>query len=369
MDHAGVDESLEAALFEARLALEQARRIAGLGGFERNFLDPSRCRWSKETFDIFGLDPSRGPLPLGELIDLFVHPDDREKLRQAMERGRREGRNYDIVFRILRVDGALRYVRSVASMIRGSSGKVEKLVGTVQDVTELRELEKKLAQNRALAAVGSMAAVVAHEIRNPLGSIVMAGKALARAGLSDGDRRTISSVLSAESERLQRTLQEFLEYVRPQEPRLEISDFNGQVEEIIGVLTSQKDVLRGIRIEVSLAKKLPPFPYDPDQIRQVLWNLLLNGIEAMNGNGRLEVSTSLGWGQAVFCVVDSGPGIDPQCLDKIFEPFFTTKKKGTGLGLAVARRIVEAHGGRILAGNAPRGGARFQVFFPMPTSL
>lgn len=239
------------------------------------------------------------------------------------------------------------------------------VLAAVVDITERRELQRKLARSEALAAVGSMAAVMTHEIRNPLGSIVMAARSLGRGDLNPDDREIVTSVLSTESERLDRTLQDFLQYARPREPKREISDLNRQVTEIVSALASGGDLAKQVRMDIALDKKLPPFPFDPDQVRQVLWNIMLNAVQAMNGNGRLKVATAAGEREASLSVVDSGPGIDPKSIDKIFEPFFTTKKKGTGLGLAIAQRIIQAHGGHIVAENEPSAGARFRVLFPL----
>jgi two-component system, LuxR family, sensor kinase FixL len=245
------------------------------------------------------------------------------------------------------------------------SGSETYVLAAIVDITERRELQRKLAQNEALAAVGSMAAVMAHEIRNPLGSIVMAARSLTRGELGAEDRATVSSVLSMETERLNRTLQDFLQYARPREPKRELSDLNHLVKEIVQALTSDKDLVRKVRIAVSLDERLPRFSYDADQVRQVLWNLMLNGVQAIDGQGWLKISTSAEDGLASFSMIDSGPGIDPKTIERIFEPFFTTKKKGTGLGLAIAQRIIQAHGGRIVVENEPKAGAKFRVIFPL----
>jgi len=245
-------------------------------------------------------------------------------------------------------------------------GSERYILASIVDITERRELQRQLTKSEALAAVGAMSAVLAHEIRNPLSSIVMAARSLGQGDLSGEDLSTVVVVLSKESERLNRTLTEFLQYSRPREVKRELSDLNRQVSEIVSALGADKELASRVRIDVSLDPRLAAFPYDADQIRQVLWNLMLNGIQAMNGQGRLKVATGVEDGDAAFTVADSGPGIDAESIDRIFEPFFTTKKQGSGLGLAIAQRIVAAHGGRILAENVPSGGARFRILFPLP---
>lgn len=245
------------------------------------------------------------------------------------------------------------------------SGNETFVLAAIVDITERKELQRRLAQSEALAAVGSMAAILAHEIRNPLGSIVMAARSLDHGDLTAEDRRTVSAVLTEESQRLNRTLQDFLLFARPREPKLERADLNALVAETVKALRSDAAVLGGVALDLKLDPALTPFPHDPDQLRQVLWNLLLNGVQALGGRGRISVATRVEDGRAVLSVTDSGMGIDPTMLERIFDPFFTTKKKGTGLGLAICRRIVLAHGGTLGADNAPDGGARFTIALPL----
>jgi PAS domain S-box-containing protein len=244
------------------------------------------------------------------------------------------------------------------------------VLAAVVDITERRELQRRVAQSEALAAVGSMAAILAHEIRNPLGSIVMAARSLEHGDLTAEDRKTVSAVLTEESQRLNRTLQDFLLFARPREPKLERADLNALVSETAKALGSDAELLGRSALELALDPGLAPFPHDPDQVRQVLWNLLLNGIQAMgSGRGTLRVSTGVEDGQAALRVQDSGPGIDPSVLERVFDPFFTTKKKGTGLGLAICRRIAQAHGGRLEANNAAGSGALFVLRLPLAPRL
>jgi PAS domain S-box-containing protein len=245
------------------------------------------------------------------------------------------------------------------------SGAETFVLAAIVDITERRELQRRVAQSEALAAVGSMAAILAHEIRNPLGSIVMAARSLEHGDLTDEDRKTVSTVLTEESQRLNRTLQDFLLFARPREPKLEAADLNALVLETAKALRSDAELLGKVALEVSPSPELPPFPHDPDQVRQVLWNLLLNGLQASGGRGRLSVSTSVRGEEAAVQVRDSGPGIDPSVIERIFDPFFTTKKKGTGLGLAICRRIAHAHGGRLTVENAPGSGACFTLLLPL----
>jgi len=249
--------------------------------------------------------------------------------------------------------------------VRDPKGDIVGFVSSAVDMSEQEELQRRLAQSEALAAVGSMAAVVAHEIRNPLGSIVTAASSSAREGLSAEERRTLLEVLRKESQRLSETLQQFLQYARPRDPKLEKADLNEALREVLSLVRSDRGLLGSVKVTESLAPGLKPFPFDGDLLRQVLWNILINALQAMEGKGRLHVVTEASSGQAVIRVSDSGPGIPAESIPKIFQPFHTSKRRGTGLGLPIAERIVSAHGGRILVESEPGKGTLFSVFLPM----
>lgn len=246
--------------------------------------------------------------------------------------------------------------------LRDNRDRLEEMV--LERTSDLEAAQRQLAEKEALAAVGSMAAVMAHEIRNPLGSIVTAAKSLVKGSLSAGDKKTLISVLGHETNRLDKTLRDFLFYARPRDPKLSKSDLNSTAREILGAIKSDKRLLGEVAVTTDLDKNLNPFAFDQDQVRQVLWNLIINALQAMAGKGRLTVTTRSNHGKAVFTVADSGPGIPADAMEKIFQPFHTTKQQGNGLGLAIALRIVRAHGGRIEVDGNPGKGARFSVYLP-----
>lgn len=249
--------------------------------------------------------------------------------------------------------------------VRDDKGEIVGFVSSGVDMSEQEELHRRLAQTEALAAVGEMAAVVAHEIRNPLGSIVTAAGTIAGEDLAADERKMLTGVLRRESQRLNETLHNFLQFARPREPKLVATDLNEAVRELLGVIRADAKVMKSIQVEQSLDPRLKPFSFDADQLRQVLWNLVLNAMQAMGKEGRLRVSTEVSEGRAAVHIDDTGPGIPAQSLDKIFKPFHTTKKQGTGLGLAIAERIVLAHGGKILVESEAGKGSRFSVVLPL----
>lgn len=249
--------------------------------------------------------------------------------------------------------------------VRDSADRIVGFVSSAFDLTEIESLNRRLSKSESLAAVGAMAAVLAHEIRNPLGSLVTAAASLGREDLPPEDRGTLVSVLRAESRRLSDTLTQFLQYARPREPRLETHDLGALVAEVAAMLQSDKEALGKVRLAVKADAALKPFPFDADQVRQVLWNIVLNALQALAGKGRVALLTEVRDGHAAIVVADNGPGIPPEVQKRLFEPFHTTKERGTGLGLAVAERVVAAHGGRILVETDLGRGTTFTVLLPL----
>lgn len=248
--------------------------------------------------------------------------------------------------------------------VRDSRGELVGYMSNAVDLSDQVALQARVTQAEALATLGEMAAVVAHEIRNPLGSIVMASKQLASDALERADREMVLQVLRDESHRLNEALTNFLAFARPREAKFARCDLNALVGEVCNIVRSNVDLIGRIRVCVSCDGALKPFTMDADQIRQVLWNIILNAIQAMDGGGRLKVKTGRARGQAYFSVSDTGPGLPESSVTEIFKPFHTTKKQGTGLGLAIAERIVKTHGGRIEVKSRPGRGAAFTVFLP-----
>lgn len=247
--------------------------------------------------------------------------------------------------------------------VRDEAGEVVGYISNATEVSELRALQERVAQSEAMAQLGQMAAVVAHEIRNPLGSIVMAARQLAGGELAEADRALVHKILRDEGQRLNETLTNFLSYARPRPLALERASLNDLVAEVARIAGS--GAIKS-RIEISLDERLAPFRFDADQLRQVLWNIVLNAAQALEGKGSIKVATGRAGGSAFVRVDDDGPGIPAAAREELFHPFKTTKAHGTGLGLAIADRIVRSHGGRIEVESLPGRGASFTVLLPTP---
>jgi signal transduction histidine kinase len=248
--------------------------------------------------------------------------------------------------------------------VRDEAGRTVGYISNAFDRTELMALQARVADSEALASIGEMAAVVAHEIRNPLGSIVMAATELAKGDLPEDDRAVVMRVLRHESRRLNESLTNLLAFARPRELKLARADLNELVDEVARAVEANPELAAGVSIVAEPLRDLNPFPMDVDQIRQVLWNLVLNAIQALEGKGRVSIRTGRGEGGVYLEVADTGPGIPAQVRASLFKPFQTTKQKGTGLGLAVADRVVKAHGGRIDVETGPKG-TTFTVRLPV----
>jgi signal transduction histidine kinase len=246
--------------------------------------------------------------------------------------------------------------------VRDERDEIVGYISNAMEIGELRRLQERVAHSEALAQLGQMAAVVAHEIRNPLGSIVLAARQLAAGDLAAGDRELVLNILRDESQRLNETLTNFLSYARPRPLKLDRADLNALAADLARVVAAGDGAKPSL--ETSFDEGLAPFRFDADQIRQVAWNIVLNAVQAVEGRGAVRLSTGRRDGHAFLRVEDDGPGLAPEARDDLFQPFKTTKTHGTGLGLAIADRIVRAHGGRIEVDAARKRGAAFTVYLP-----
>ncbi|MCM2305562.1 MAG: ATP-binding protein [Elusimicrobia bacterium] len=248
--------------------------------------------------------------------------------------------------------------------VRNEAGQILGYISNGVDLSEQKQMQERLAHSEALATIGEMAAVVAHEIRNPLGSIVIAAQQLTDEGLSREDKDTVTRVLRTESKRLNEALSNFLSYARPRPMNSGQNDLNALLTEITQMAFVNKDLTGDARLALALSHDLKPFPFDSDQIRQVVWNILLNAIQVLGGTGTVTVRSGKGNDTAWFTISDTGAGIPESLRADLFKPFRTSKQQGTGLGLAIAESIVKAHGGRIDVETRLGRGTTFTVTLP-----
>lgn len=249
----------------------------------------------------------------------------------------------------------------------GSSGYLY----TFQDVTEVKRIERTARLQQRLAAVGEMAAGIAHEIRNPLASMSGSLQMLRQELSLSGDQAQLMDIVLKESERLNQTIKSFLTYARPQKLQVTRLDLRTLVGETGMLLRNSPEVAARHQVEVALPEHEVPVDGDEAQLRQVLWNLATNGLRAMPDGGALRLTARIEPGTngpryAVMEVTDHGVGIAPEDIDGIFQPFRGSFGRGTGLGLAIVHRIVTDYGGHIDVQSQPGEGTTFTVRFPGP---
>jgi len=247
------------------------------------------------------------------------------------------------------------------------------LVGVFKDLTQIRDMQEEMRRREWLATLGEMSAGMAHEIRNPLAALAGAMQMLRRDLPPDETNARLMDIAVREATRLDAIVTEFLLYARPPALNLKACDLNEVLSETIALIRHQAAAHPDIQIVTQPGPGPMTAQVDPDQIKQVFWNLAANAFEAMPAGGRLTISTGrrrVGAGQRSGDVIevafqDTGEGIKREALDKIFLPFFTTKKSGSGLGLAAVHRIVDLHGGWIRVESQERQGSRFVVCLPV----
>lgn len=256
--------------------------------------------------------------------------------------------------------GQSRPVGYNTSILTDPSQHVDGLLVTFQDLSHLKEMEERLKRTDRLAAVGQLAAGLAHEIRNPLASISGSVQLLSENAAHGSEDRHLMNIVVKEVDRLNHLLQEFLVFARPSQPVKECFKAAELVYELADLCTGDR---RFAAIDVQRSCPDEALLYgDRKQLRQALWNLLINAAEAMPMGGRLTFSYDPLTRELI--VADSGGGVPPDLRQKIYDPFFTTKDHGTGLGLATVHSIVEAHGGILDLENSTEGGAKFIIRLP-----
>jgi two-component system, NtrC family, sensor histidine kinase HydH len=230
-----------------------------------------------------------------------------------------------------------------------------------------RDLQDSFEQVRRadrLSAIGQLSASLAHEIRNPLASIDGAANLIESSQTSDEMRRSSFAIIHKEIQRLSRLLTNLLDFARPRKPEFEAVE-PGRLFDAIINLTGHSAEQKGIGISKDVSSSVPAFECDPEQMKQVIFNLTINAVQAMTNPGQVVLAAQQSGASVVISVRDQGPGIPEEDLNKIFDPFFTTKDAGTGLGLSVVHQIVTQHGGTVTAQRNPERGMTFSLALPL----
>jgi len=269
---------------------------------------------------------------------------------------------------VQRADGSEAVLLLSVAPLRDAAGALAGAVGSAQDVTQLRELERALARKERLAALGEMAAVLAHEIRNPLGGIQLYAGVLGRSEALSAEERGVVEKLSAGVAGLNKLVEDMLAFAREIVAGRARQDVRLPVEGALAQAAAELEAKSVIVEKLGWDRPLEA-AVDGDLVGRAFLNLFLNAAEAVEAGGRVEISARFetvgGRRHLALRVSDDGKGLCPGEIGQVFDPFYTTKAKGTGLGLAVVSRIVAAHGGEVSAENRPGGGASFLVRLPV----
>jgi signal transduction histidine kinase len=242
-------------------------------------------------------------------------------------------------------------------------GKPYQYMAIRYEITGRKRSEKLLQEQAALARLGEMAAVVAHEVKNPIAGIRGALQVISSRMPPEQRDRAVMGEIIARLDGLNGVVDDLLVFARPRELRTEPVDLSALLNNTIELMRRDPTFAA---IDVRLDGAGGIVQADPAQLQLVVQNVLMNAAQAMNGQGRVTVATSMVNGQCRVSIADAGPGIPPDAQEHAFEPFFTTKSRGTGLGLPLAKRIVDAHGGEIHIDTPPTGGTVVTLLLPVP---
>jgi len=248
-------------------------------------------------------------------------------------------------------------------VLEGAEGDEGTLI-LFQDLTEVKKLEGRARFNEQLAAVGELAAGIAHEIRNPLASISGSVQVLSNELMVGSTERRLMEIIVSESNRLSGILEEFLRFVRPQERRVALFDVATTVAEVMDIFRLSDEVSDAHEIEVDVLPVSSMLSGDRDQIRQIVYNVAKNAVRAMSAGGTLTVTGREENGGYTIQFADTGRGMSTDELSRLFTPFSTAFDDGTGLGMAIVRRIVEDHGGTIDIESRPGEGTAVTIHLP-----
>lgn len=270
----------------------------------------------------------------------------------------------------VRKDRSRLYLGFQSSQLKDPAGQRVGTILILEDLTRIRRLEEKARRDDRLKLMGRLAAGLAHEIRNPLASISGSIQVLDGELELRDENRTLMQIVVRETDRLNALLTDFLQYVRPGASASRAVDLPVLVKEVLESLRHHPHCVAQVELVMDCAE-VSAVAGDPDQLRQVLWNLVLNAVEFMPTGGQLEVQVRevAGSGgepaRVELRVYDTGPGFDPAHSERLFDPFFSTRTGGTGLGLALVEKILQTHDGTVRARNRPEGGAVFEVSLPI----
>ncbi|HEY2544838.1 MAG TPA: PAS domain-containing protein [Candidatus Acidoferrum sp.] len=370
----------EEALRRSEAYLAEAQRLTRTGSWAYNLPTEKAIYWSEEMFRIFGLNPQRSSPPDRQEFLRLMHPADRDRFNERVEKAFREKTDFAQDYRIVLPDGTVKHLHEIGHPVLDETGNIVEYVGTEVDVTErkraeeererLRQVETDLAHIGRVTTLGELAASLAHELNQPITAAITNANTslrwLARIPPNlDEAREAITRIVKdgTRAAEIINRLRSFYKKGTPPQP--ELVDVNEVAHEMMMLLRNETNRY-SIAMRTELAPELPKVMADRVQLQQVFMNLMLNGIEAMmDDGGELTITSERTEDRQLrISISDTGVGLPSEKVDHVFDAFFTTKPQGTGMGLAITRSIVEAHGGRLWASANTGSGATFHFTLP-----
>jgi len=369
-------KKVELELQEERMKLKEAQAMGKIGNWEYD-ADSQRITWSDEVYVLYERDPALGP-PTAEEEARYYSTEQAKKLRDYAERAIKSGEEFKYDMEVNLPSGKKAIFTASMRSIKNESGRVIRLFGTVQDITERkrqeeerRQLEQKAQLTSRLASVGEMAAGIAHEINNPLTSVIGYSQLLSGRKDITEDVKADLKAIDEGAQRVAGIIKRLLTFARQSKPERAFVNINDLITNTLD-LRAYHLRTNNIKVTTKLATDLPLTTADPAQLQQVFLNIIVNAETAMtqaNGRGKLLVKTEEVNGTIRISFKDNGSGIAKKNLERIFDPFFTTREvdQGTGLGLSICHGIIAEHKGRIWAESTLGRGATFMVELPIVT--
>ncbi|MBL9101285.1 MAG: response regulator [Myxococcales bacterium] len=354
----------EEALARSEAALRRGQALAHVGSYIFELKGHGPSLWSEEVYRILGREPHDGSLDHAADVIRHVHPDDRAALASAVARAIDERGTLSLEHRVVRPDGGVRDVHSVAEVVCDDLGRPARLFGTLLDITERRRLEAQLLHAQKMEAVGRLAGGVAHDFNNLL-TVILGGTASLQLELEEGPLLELVAEIDDAGRRATALTRQLLTFSRRQVPLAVELDLNRVVRDSLRMLS--RVIGEDIDLTIALAAEPLPIIADVSQVEQILLNLVVNAREAMPAGGKLTIATGLRAGPtAMLEVRDTGCGIDAATEARMFEPFFTTKPRGqgSGLGLSTVHAVVDGLAGRIEVDSEVGQGTCMRVFLP-----
>ncbi|MDO8715815.1 MAG: PAS domain S-box protein [Dehalococcoidales bacterium] len=354
-------------LKETKQDLEIAQRLTGIGNWKW-IIAANKLIWSEELCHINGWDPNLPVPPFAEM-GRFYTSESWERLNDLVTKAFNTGEPYGCELEQIRTDGTRLTTFSRGEADFDAGGKVIGLHGTVHDITDRKRLQEQLIMQDRLASIGQLVSGVAHELNNPLTSVIGFSELLLQRELPD-DIKADLKIVNDEAKRTSLIVKNLLTFARQQPQDKRAIDINEPIQ-LVFQLRSHEQTANNIKVNTHLAPDLPQIMGNGSQLHQVFFNIVANAEQAMlevHNKGTLTITTERVGNIVKARFTDDGPGISPENMKRLFTPFFTTKEigKGTGLGLSICQGIIAEHGGRIYAESGLGEGATFIIELPIP---